>query len=222
MLIDFKECADIVKLIHGAPIEKIYHIGAHEGQEAEAYSAHGAKRVIWFEANTDLIELLRININKFPLDNQIIPYALWNENTELEFKITNHNQSSSFFELEKHAEYYPNITVESKKKINAFRLDSLIAIEENFLKWHDFDFINIDTQGAELAILQGLGSYLALDSLKAIYLEVNSEELYKGIPTVNEIDEYLAKFNFLRCKTAWSNAGWGDALYIKPSTVFNS
>jgi FkbM family methyltransferase len=222
MLIDFKECAEIVKIIHGVEIENIYHIGAHEGQEAAAYSEQGAKKVIWFEANTDLIEVLNKNINKYHLDNQIIPYALWNENTELEFNITNFNQSSSFFELEMHAEYYPNIIVESKKRINAFRLDSLITIKDTFLKWHDFDFVNIDTQGAELAILQGFGDYLAADSLKAIYLEVNSEQLYKGIPTVDEIDSYLTQFNFFRCKTAWSNAGWGDAFYLKPSTKFNS
>lgn len=221
MLIDFKDCSNIIKLIHGTTTENVYHIGAHEGQEAQAYSEHGVKKAIWFEANTDLIKALESNINKHSLENQIIPYALWNENTELEFNITNHNQSSSFFELEKHAEYYPNITVERKKKIKAFRLDSLISIGNDFLKWHDFDFINIDTQGAELAILKGFGNYLSLESLKGIYLEVNAEQLYKGIPVVSEIDAYLAQFNFMRCKTVWSNAGWGDALYIKPSTTFN-
>jgi hypothetical protein len=97
----------------------------------------------------------------------------------------------------------------------------LIEIGNDFLKWHDFDFINIDTQGSELAILQGLGKYLSLDSLKGIYLEVNAEQLYKGIPVIGEIDTYLAQFNFLRCKTVWSNAGWGDALYVKPSTTLN-
>ena len=221
MLIDFKDCSNIIKSLHGTATEYIYHVGAHEGQEAQAYSENGVKKVIWFEANTDLIDVLNSNIKNYPIDNQIIPYALWNENTELEFNITNHNQSSSFFELENHAEYYPGIIVEAKKKIKAFRLDSLIAIGNNFIKWHNFDFINIDTQGAELAILQGLGNHLSIDSLKGIYLEVNSEELYKGIPVVQEIDAYLAKFNFLRCKTVWSNAGWGDALYVKSSTTFN-
>lgn len=221
MLINFKECTDIVKLVHGITIESVYHIGAHEGQEAEAYAKNGVKRAIWFEANTDLVEKLNINLNKFNLDNQIIPYALWDKNTELEFNITNFNQSSSFFELERHAEYYPNIIVESKKKINAFRIDSLITMNDNFIKWHDFDFVNIDTQGSELAILKGFGVYLGLDSLKAVYLEVNSEQLYKGIPTVEEIDSYLLQFGFYRCKTVWSNAGWGDALYLKSSTTFN-
>jgi FkbM family methyltransferase len=221
MLINFKDCSNIIKILHGTTLKSVYHIGAHEGQEAQAYYENGVEKVIWFEANTDLIETLKDNINNYSLDSQIIPYALWNENTELDFNITNFNQSSSFFELGKHSEYYPNITVEAKKKIKAFRLDSLLEIGNDFLKWHDFDFINIDTQGSELAILQGLGKYLSLDSLKGIYLEVNAEQLYKGIPVIGEIDTYLAQFNFLRCKTVWSNAGWGDALYVKPSTTLN-
>jgi FkbM family methyltransferase len=220
MLIDFKSCSKIVNLISDTRIENIYHIGAHEGQEMQSYAENGAKKIIWFEANLALIEKLNDNISRYSIDNQIVPYALWNKNTKVEFNITNFNQSSSIFEINKHAEYYPQITVESKIEINAFRLDSLIEIQKGFLKWHDFDFINIDTQGAELAILEGMGNYLSAETLKSIYLEVNNEELYKGIPMVGEIDTYLKKFNFVRVKTIWSNSGWGDALYVKPSTYF--
>lgn len=221
MLINFKDCSQIINLIHGINPTNVYHIGAHQGQEAKDYAENGVKKVMWFEANTDLISILESHINQFNLDNKIIPYALWSENKQLEFNITNHDQSSSFFELDKHAQYYPSIVVEKKRAIQAFRMDSLISVGASFLTWNDFHFINIDTQGAELEILKGFGSHLSNDSLKGIYLEVNSEPLYKGIPLVEQLDSYLAKFNFFRCKTAWSNAGWGDALYIKCETKLN-
>jgi FkbM family methyltransferase len=219
MLIDFKTCSEIVSLISETHIENIYHIGAHEGQEIHSYAENGVKKIIWFEANPDVIEKLHENLSLYAIDNTIVPYALWNINTELDFHVTNFNQSSSFFEIRKHAEFYPQITVDKKIKVNAFRLDSLIEIQNSFLSWHNFNFINIDTQGAELAILEGIGNYLYSDSLKSIYLEVNNVELYKGIPMVNEIDTYLKKYNFVRVKTVWSDSGWGDALYVKPFTI---
>jgi len=221
MLIKFQKCLDIIQSIHDCPINTVFHVGAHEGQEAESYAQFNVQKVAWFEANPNLIPKLEAHVFSFSLENQIIPYALWDKTTELEFNITNYDQSSSLFDLDKHLEYYPNIYVKEKIMINAFRLDSLIEVSPNFLKWHNFDFLNIDTQGAELAILRGIGKYLSSVSLKAIYLEVNSEKLYKNIPLVNEIDDFLANFDFYRCITAWTQAGWGDALYIKQNTFNN-
>jgi hypothetical protein len=79
----------------------------------------------------------------------------------------------------------------------------------------DFEFINIDTQGAELAILKGMGKYLHQPSVKAIYLEINRQELYKEIPLVAEIDAFLQPYHFYRIKSKWTTEGWGDAIYIR-------
>lgn len=221
MLINFQKCLDIVNSIHDSPIKRVFHIGAHEGQEAASYAQCDVQKVTWFEANPHLITKLENHVSQYQIDSQIIPYALWEESKELELNVTNYDQSSSVFELDKHTNYYPTIVVKEKIKIAAYRLDALIEVSPKFLNWHDFDFINIDTQGAELAILKGFGKYLSSDSLKAIYLEVNSETLYKNIPLVDEIDNFLAEFNFHRCITAWTQAGWGDALYIKEKTIIN-
>jgi len=221
MLINFQKCVEIVRAIHGTPISNVFHIGAHEGQEVSSYVESNIQKVIWFEANPNLISKLESNVSKFPLMNQIAPLALWDQNIQLEFNITNYDQSSSFFDLDKHSHYYPNIVVSEKIMVNAYRLDSLIEVTPAFLNWHDFDFVNIDTQGAELAILRGFGKYLMSECLKAIYVEVNSESLYKNIPLVNEIDEFLAPFNFHRCITAWTQAGWGDALFVRSNVLIN-
>ena len=218
MLIEFSICSRLVEFLHETSIKSICHIGAHHGQEVEAYSKSGVQRVIWFEANTDLINDLKNNINKYSINQVIIPYALWHENTTLDFYITNSDQSSSFFELDKHLNHYPQIKVEKTRTINAFRFDNLLNLKPSLLPWSDFEFLNIDTQGAELSILKGFGNSLFNQELKAIYLEVNETTLYKGIPLVNEIDQYLMQFGFHRLKTAWSEAEWGDALYLKSFT----
>jgi hypothetical protein len=112
--------------------------------------------------------------------------------------------------LERHAKYYPNIKVIEQKQVMACRLDCL-----DNLAFYDFEFINIDTQGAELAILKGMGGLILSPSIKGIYLEVNKEALYKDIPLVDEIDEYLINYGFIRVLSKWTNEGWGDALYVQ-------
>ena len=49
-----------------------------------------------------------------------------------------------------------------------------------------------------------------------LYLEVNKDYVYKNCCLVEEIDDYVQKYNFKRVETKWNlNHGWGDALYIK-------
>jgi len=213
MLINFNNCLELIKICHGKQINKVLHIGAHVGEEVKTYSENNVKELIWFEANEALIPELLSNINKYNIKQQVIPIALWNENTDLIFKITNNFQSSSFYDFEKHSEYYPSINVVSEQNLKVFRYDYLIdKIEFQFT---DFNFINIDTQGSELSILKGMGDHLKQEALYGIYLEVNNEKLYKDIPLVNEIDDFLRLNNFHRIITKWTNAGWGDAFYLK-------
>ena len=207
-----------MKTCHGSSPTNVLHVGAHTGEEAKSYFDNGAQTVVWFEANDALIPELTKHVSQFDLKQQIVPLALWDKNETLIFKITNNNQSSSFFDLDKHSSYYPEITVTTEKEVNAYRFDNIVY-KENLLICNNFDFINIDTQGAELAILKGMGDYLNSSSLKGIYLEINREFLYKNIPLVSEIDDYLRKFNFVRLISKWTKDGWGDAIYIKQNEM---
>ena len=215
MLIEFSKCNRIIQACHGSGIESVLHVGAHTGEEAAQYSADGVKRVIWFEANKELLPALQDNIRNYAMEQTIVPCALWDKNETLNFNVTNNFQSSSFFDLQTHARHYPDIVVTSKKQVRAFRLESLIEAKPCRLPFTDFGFINIDTQGAELAVLKGMGRHLSEPSIKGIYLEVNHEPLYKGIPLIPDIDDYLYEFDFMRVVTRWTKAGWGDAFYLK-------
>ena len=215
MLIDYKNCVELIRACHDMTPKKILHIGAHTGEEAGPYQTNGAEQVIWFEANESLIPALQAHLQTVPLNQQIIPAALWDSDTKLKFKITNNPQSSSFFDLEDHAKFYPQITVSEEREIQAYRLESLLDATPRQVMFSDFEFINIDTQGAELAILKGMGKYLHQPSVKAIYLEINRQELYKEIPLVAEIDAFLQPHHFYRIKSKWTTEGWGDAIYIR-------
>ena len=84
--------------------------------------------------------------------------------------------------------------------------------ERNHIDASKYNFWNFDIQGAELIALQGATQ--SIQYAKAIYLEVNEQELYKNCGLITEIDSFLLQYNFKRVLTNITPHGWGDALYI--------
>jgi FkbM family methyltransferase len=191
--------------IHG-----ILHIGAHNCEELKAYNDYGLSndKIIWVEANPTLVE------NNLKLDKTRIIKNFICCDTDIgtsKLNITNNGQSSSIFELELHKKYHPSIHYISNVEVNNRRIDTMYKLDnipDNFA-----NFLNIDIQGAELLALKGMCNLL--NNFDYLYLEVNKNYLYKNCALVGEIDEYLKSFNFKRVETSWTNAEWGDALYIK-------
>ena len=62
--------------------------------------------------------------------------------------------------------------------------------------------------------MKGIGD--SIGNIKAIYTEVNNQYVYEDCALIDEIDDYLSKFNFERVETRWWDnwQPWGDALYI--------
>ena len=71
----------------------------------------------------------------------------------------------------------------------------------NELKIGDIDYLKVDTQGAELEILKGLGKYKPL----LIKCEVQIYSMYKGVPEWTELLQYLSKLNYII--TDWKQIG---------------
>jgi FkbM family methyltransferase len=210
MLIPFKTCLEATGKVSG-----IIHIGAHHAEEAGDYAASGVEHVLWLEANPALLDEIEKQSNAAGLKTAIVTgYAISNVDNELvTLNVTNNGQSSSILELGTHEVMYPHIHVVDKKEVRTQTVKTLLQTYN--LKISDYQFINIDIQGAELLALQGFDDLLSSPSLSGIYLEINFDEVYKGCPLVIELDEYLAKFGFYRHTTATTPYGWGDALYVR-------
>ena len=63
----------------------------------------------------------------------------------------------------------------------------------NELKIRNIDYLKVDTQGAELEILKGLGKYKPL----LIKCEVQIYPMYKDVPEWTELLQYLSKLNYM-------------------------
>lgn len=218
MIIPYQQCRAIIQSIYNNYPRKVLHIGAHHAEEAEDYKNNGVEEVIWVESNESLIPALVENIKRFgDMRQQVLELTLWNRDEVLKFNVNSNSMCSSILELGTHLDWYPGYTVAEEKSVQAHRLDTILNDTEQHLMFNDFEFINIDTQGAELAILEGFGDYIKSPSIKGIYLEVNVEELYKGGPMIADLDNFLNPFGYVRVITGICPHKWGDALWIKPS-----
>jgi hypothetical protein len=213
MLIDF----DIVyKFLNenGRTPRGVFHVGAHECEEKEAYNKKGISdsSIVWVDGNSDLVTKMK---------SRAVPnvyFALVDEvERDVEFHITNNGQSSSILEMGSHATKYPNIVVTETRHQRTTTIAQL-SHQEN-IDFTKLNFWNFDIQGAELLALKGAGDLLKYAD--ALYLEVNTEEVYKNCAKLNEMDDFLKEKGFVRVALSiYKNGrgvedGWGDALYMR-------
>ncbi len=198
-------------------ISKIAHIGAHKGQEVKDYVENFPNaEIILFEPQKNLYQYL---LDTFGNKNNISIYnfGLGSSHEFSSMYISNNEgQSSSFFKPKVHLIEHPE--VEFRKGEEIFEVKVL-----DELKIKKIDFLNIDTQGYEMNVLQGSVSLLERD-VKYIILEINKKELYEGCPLVKDIDSFLKIYNFVRTDTHfWMDShSWGDAFYIKKELISNN
>ena len=206
MLIPFNQITKKYNIkIHG-----ILHIGAHNCEELGSYKEYGLNnnQIIWVEANPKLVEQ-NLKVDKSRIIKNFICCHTNEGKTKL--NIANNGQSSSILELGTHIKSYPSIKYKSSVEVNNRRIDTMY--DEDKIPKNFANFLNIDIQGAELLALKGMGELI--NYFDYLYLEVNRDYVYKNCALVDEIDEYLLKYNYVRVETSWTNAQWGDALYMK-------
>lgn len=206
MFIDLKQLTEKYKFTPS----RILHVGAHEAEELESYVNCGAKYVFWVEGNQRLCENLKRSLD--PKTNQVIEGLVSDKSgEEIVFNIANNSQCSSILDLGSHKHLFPSVSFTSKETKITTTLDEII---NRHMVGVSIDFLNIDIQGAELKALKGLKQNI--HKVQNIYLEVNTEEVYKGCALMGEIDDFLLPYGFKRVETKmYSNHPWGDAFYIR-------
>ena len=135
------------------------------------------------------------------------------DDEKVAFNVANNGQSSSILEFGTHSIEHPGVVFINKINQKSITVDSFF--ERNNLDASKYDFWNFDIQGAELLALKGATK--SIKYAKVLYLEVNSKELYKNGALINEIDDFLAQYNFKRVLTNMTIHKWGDAMYILDS-----
>ena len=122
----------------------------------------------------------------------------------------NESQSSSYLELGEHLQIHPTVHYVKDIPMKTVRIDTLLRLCD----MTDYNLLNIDIQGSELQALKGMG--FMLHNFKYAIIEINKKETYIGGALVDEIDEYMNLFNFVRAETGKLGGDcWTDGFYIK-------
>lgn len=197
-------------------ITGIIHIGAGSGAELRNYCKLNTKNFLMIEPDPlsyKKLVLRKLYYSFFYKKNiKTINCLITDEvkNNHL-FNIMNIKDCNSIYNFHLHSKFYPSIYLKKTIKMKSETLNNLFR-DDNNLK--DYNFINIDIQGAELLAFKGASKILS--KIQGIYTEINFQELYKNCAMVDEIDNYLAIYGFKRVYTNTDlHPSWGDALYLK-------
>ena len=195
---------DLVKK-YNIQFKGILHVGAHECEEIKDYEIHLPRnQILWIEALPGKVEFSK---NKYP--NVLIENAVVSDIIEtVRFNVSNNGQSSSILDFGLHSTFHPQVHY-----VTCFEVKTKLL--KNILPNYNinYNFLNLDIQGAELKALKGMEEYL--NTVDYIYTEVNSDYVYKGCALIGELDDYLLHFGLHRVETKWTDCKWGDAFYIR-------
>lgn len=122
--------------------------------------------------------------------------------------------------------------VVKRARVATKRLDDIVEVR-------GADYLKVDVQGAELMVFQGATNVLK-DTL-VIHTEVNFAPMYRDMPLFGDIDVYLRSQGFLLHRLSsvsgrtfkplvfqndlnavMSQPLWGDAIYVKSFTSFDT
>lgn len=189
-------------------INGIFHVGAHDCEELSIYSQLGVtgENVVWVDAIPSKVAQAKSKgiLNVY---NAVVTDK---DDEDIVFNVSNNVQSSSVLEFGTHSREHPGVIFVSKLQQKSITVDTFF--ERNNLDASKYGLWNFDIQGAELMALKGATK--SIQHVKALYLEVNEKELYKGCGLIGEIDAFLSQYKFKRVLTHMTRHGWGDALYV--------
>jgi FkbM family methyltransferase len=181
-----------INLINHFSINKIFDVGASVGNYALEMRKLGFNgEIVSFEPLSISFQQL---LNKSKKDKfwQAINVALGDFDGKSIINIAANSDSSSLLAmLPQHVKSAPESIYKATEEITVNRIDSIF---ENFYMEGDNLYLKIDTQGFELAVLEGAKN--TLGRFTGIQLEMSIVPLYKGAGSYYEMIDYLNKNGF--------------------------
>lgn len=194
----------------------IVEAGAHNGSDTEEFATLWPQGTIHaFEPVPLLFEQLQKQTEKYK--NVICyPFALSNEINEARFFVSRSSQSlyecdasSSLLQPTKHLTTFPCVKFTEEIIVTTLTLDDWADIYD--IK--KIDFMWLDLQGSEPLVLMHCPNILK--TVKAIYTEVNTEELYAGSILYPELKNFMKQQGFTLTYEKLLETGQGDALFVR-------
>jgi FkbM family methyltransferase len=159
----------------------VLHIGAWDAWEAKQYAHYCGDNSIFLEANPNSYQRFKNEIEQF--GQKIYNLAAWNvSDLEMNLYCPPHNEDSSSL-IEQLGDVIKTKTITIKD-----------LFEREGLTFGYYDLLNIDTEGAELQVLEGIG-----DDIKSFtYIIIEVSDLGSDFDT--QVNEYILSKGFVHVK----------------------
>ena len=187
------EPAILRRLISTQNISLLLDVGANTGQFVNLARGCGFKgRIVSFEAQTDAHRTL-CQRSANGRDWIIAPQAaIGRDEGSIEINIAGNSASSSVLPmLDTHVAAAPGSNYVGKETVRLARLDNVAA---PFIRPDDRIYLKVDTQGYEMAVLDG--SMGLLNKVLVVQLELSLVPLYAGQPLWVEMSNKLQSLGF--------------------------
>lgn len=212
----------ILNHLHKTDNTGVIHVGAHRGEEVDAYLRAGFQRILLIEANPRLHEHL---LDRFAEDQriQVFNCAISDHDGFVDFYLHTSRAGSvepaSILPLKRFKEIVRTLHTPESLSVPCHSLDSFLEL--NGIPVSEFSLLNIDVQGAEMLVLKG--AQRALRSIPAVISEVSLIELYSGSALEQEITEFITSRGFRKVESIYhtlydhnsSFPAWGECLFLK-------
>ncbi|MDR3695465.1 FkbM family methyltransferase [Mucilaginibacter sp.] len=188
----------------------ILEAGAHDGNDTKRLAALTKNKVFAFEPVPFLFGLLKRNTNG--LKNVFaFDIALADKNTTLPMYISSggSDASSSLLKPAAHLDKNPEVVFDEKINVKALTLDDWAALQHVT----NIDFMWLDMQGYEFNMLKA--SKIIFPTIKVLYTEVSTTELYLSQVLYSEYKEWLLNSGFDLIKEDLPWGFTGNALFVK-------
>jgi FkbM family methyltransferase len=179
---------DFLKRVNG-----VIHIGANQGQEARRYAKLDLN-VIWIEPIPQIFEKLEERTARYPRQKAYRLLMTDTDGKDYTFHVSsNGGASSSIFELGLHSEMWPE--VEYVDSIPMTGTTFARFAEREGIDLADYGALILDTQGAELQVLEGCDERLR--DFCYVQAEVADFASYEGGTFLEELVTFMSENGFV-------------------------
>lgn len=182
----------------------VIHIGAYDMPERGCYVPLFGENVIWVEANEK------------SFDRWTAPIATYFNHWAFNLAASDVNGTGRYYDngSPEVSGLLPHVG-KSPSYINVpqRRLDDII--DEYDINMNNFDFLNIDVEGAEHKVLRGLKKNIKY--INYLFVEVAVSQRHDNQMIFDEMTKYVKELGFElnRVSDSIHTIGWGDAFYVR-------
>lgn len=199
-------------------VSGIVHIGANTGQERHRYAQLGL-RVLWIEPIPEVFAQLERNIESLP-NQRAVQCLITDKDGELvEFNIANNGgASSSILKFAEHKEIWPGVEFTTTLKLRTTTLATAFGTYD--IDPTAYQAMLLDTQGAELLVLQGSQSLLG--GFMYVKTEAADFESYEDCCRLVDIEAFMISQGYAEIAREWfagngKGGNYYDVVYKRKS-----